>query len=126
MNVPAGRLTGARNGNDVPNVPALTANLGIQYEWSADMVGLPGSFTGRLTYQHVGSRAADVTNSFKLDSYNIVNARLTWNNDKGVSVYAFANNLFDERYEAWGQNFGVPTVRVGQGRVIGFGTSFQF
>ena len=126
VNVPAGSLIGATSGNDVPNVPALTANLGFQYTWSAEPLGLPGDFTGRLTWQHVGARAADVANSFDLDSYDVVNAKLTWDNGKGLSVYAFANNLFDERYEAWGQNFGVPTVRVGQGRVVGMGPSFQF
>jgi len=125
--VPGESLTGARSGNDVPNVPGLTANLGVQYRWPAETMGLPGNFIGRLTYQYVGSRAADVANTFDLDSYGIVNSKLTWENDSGVSIYAFANNLFDERYEAWGQSFGtIRTVRVGQGRVIGIGTSFQF
>lgn len=125
-NVPAGDLSGARSGNDVPNVPALTANVGLQFQTSADAVGLPGDLTGRLTYQYVGTRAADVANTFDLDGYGLVNARLGWQRDD-VSIYAFVNNLFDERYEVWGQSFGqTPTVRVGQGRIVGVGTSFKF
>lgn len=125
-NIPSGHVSGAQSGNDVPNVPAFTVNLGAEYRWSAETIGLPGDFTGRVTYQHVDSRAANVQNSFDLDAYDIVNAKLTWTHDD-VSVYAFANNLFDERYEAWGQNFGpVESVRAGQGRIVGIGASFQF
>jgi iron complex outermembrane receptor protein len=98
----------------------------MEYRWSGETFGLPGDFAGRVAYQYVDRRAVDVQNNFDLNAYGIVNARLSWKNN-GVEVYAFANNLLDERYEAWGQNFGtVPTVRVGQGRVVGIGTSFQF
>lgn len=124
--IPARSLTGARTGNDVPNVPAVTANIGIQHRWSAAPLRLPGEVIGRLTYQYVASRAADVANSFDLRAYGIVNARIGWEND-GVNIYAFANNIFDERYQSWGQSFGTtPTVRVGLGRVVGVGTAFQF
>ncbi|MEZ2127707.1 MULTISPECIES: TonB-dependent receptor [unclassified Sinorhizobium] len=126
VDVPPDTLTGAASGNRVPNVPELTGNLGLQYRWSAESVRLPGDFVGRVTYQYVGARAANPANSFDLDAYSLVNARLTWeNNDR--SIYVFANNIFDERYETWGQSFAsVQTVRVGQGRVIGVGTSFRF
>lgn len=111
----------------MPNVPALTANVGLQFQTPADAIGLPGDLTGRLTYQYVGSRAADVANTFDLDGYGLVNLKLGWQHDD-VSVYAFANNLFGERYEVWGQSFGptTPTVRVGQGRIVGIGASFEF
>lgn len=125
-NIPAGDLSGASSGNEVPNVPALTANIGLEYRWSGEAIGLPGNFAGRVTYQYVDSRAANPANTLELKPYNLVNARLTWEND-GKSIYAFANNIFDERYEAFGANFGtIPTVRVGQGRVIGIGASLQF
>ncbi|MHA0328983.1 TonB-dependent receptor [Sphingomonas melonis] len=126
VDVPSNSLTGARSGNEVPNVPAVTANIGMEYRWAAEPFGLPGNFTGRVSYQYVDARAADVKNTFDLKAYGIVNAKLTWQHND-VSVYAFANNLLDERYEAWGQAFGtLPTVRVGQGRVVGIGTSLQF
>jgi iron complex outermembrane receptor protein len=87
---------------------------------------LPGNFDARATYQFVDQRAADIKNSFNLKSYGIVDARLTWR-DQDISVYAFTNNLFDNRYQAWGQAFGtIPTVRAGQGRIVGIGASLQF
>ncbi|MEL6059214.1 MULTISPECIES: TonB-dependent receptor [unclassified Methylobacterium] len=125
-NVPAGSASGIKSGNRVPNVPEFTANIGAEYRWSAESFGLPGRFAGRAGYQFVSDRAADIANTFNLRAYGIVNAKLTWQ-DGDVAVYAFATNLLDERYEAWGQLFGnVPTVRAGQGRVVGVGTSFAF
>lgn len=125
-NVAPGHPTGAKSGNDVPNVPSLTANFSAGYRWSAQPFGLAGDFSGRIVYQHVASRAADVINSFDLAAYDLVNVRLGWENG-GIGLYAFANNLFDKRYETWGQSFGpVPTVRVGQGRILGVGAAFNF
>lgn len=125
-NIPIGSPTGAKSGNRVPNVPEFSANIGAEYRWSAETFGLPGRFAGRVSYQFVDDRAADIRNSFDLRAYGIVNAKLTWQNGD-VTVYGFANNLPDERYEAWGQSFGtVPTVRAGQGRVVGVGTSCTF
>jgi iron complex outermembrane receptor protein len=124
--VPADSFTGAKSGNRVPNVPAFSANIGADYRWSAASFGLPGNFDARATYQFVDQRAADIKNSFNLKSYGIVDARLTWR-DQDISVYAFTNNLFDNRYQAWGQAFGtIPTVRAGQGRIVGIGASLQF
>lgn len=124
--IPAGSSTGAASGNRVPNVPEFSVNLGAQYRWSAEGLKLPGEFVGRINYQYVDDRAADIANTFDLEAYSLVNGRLTWEAE-GKSVYLFANNIFDERYQVTGQNFRtVPTVRVGQGRVIGIGTSVQF
>lgn len=127
VDVPAGSATGARSGNEVPNAPAFTANLGAQYRLSGQTFRLPGDFVGRAVWQYMGTRAADVANSFDLESYSVVNLRLGWEGER-FDFYAFANNLFDERYEAWGQSFGVaaPTVRVGQGRIVGVGTTIRF
>jgi iron complex outermembrane receptor protein len=127
VNVPAGSATGARDSNRVPNVAPLTANLGMQYQVSAAPLGLPGDVFFRGNYQFVGTRAADVANSFDLPSYGIVNGKLGWKG-QDVDAYVFANNLFDERYQVFGQSFGPTTqsVRVGQGRIVGIGASARF
>jgi iron complex outermembrane recepter protein len=127
VNVPAGSATGARDGNRVPNVAPLTANLGIQYQVAAASLGLPGDVFVRGNYQFVGTRAADVANSFNLPSYGIVNGKLGWKG-QDVEAYVFANNLFDERYQVFGQSFGPTTqsVRVGQGRIVGVGATARF
>jgi len=127
VNVPIASPTGARNGNRVPNVAPLTANLGFQYQTSAAPVGLSGNFIARASYQFVGKRAADVANSFDLGAYSVVNGKLGWNGQT-FETYVFANNLFDRRYEAFGQSFGptVQSIRYGQGRIIGVGATVKF
>jgi iron complex outermembrane receptor protein len=127
VDVTRGSATGARDGNRVPNVAPLTANLGFQYQVPAASLGLAGDFFFRGNYQFVGTRAADVANSFDLPSYGIVNGKLGWKG-QNVDAYVFANNLFDERYEAFGQSFGPTTqsARVGQGRIAGIGATAKF
>ncbi|MPZ41039.1 MAG: TonB-dependent receptor plug domain-containing protein [Rhizobiales bacterium] len=127
VNVPIGSATGARNGNRVPNVASLTANLGFQYQISAAPLALAGDFFFRGNYQFVGTRAADVANSFDLPSYGVVNGKFGWKG-RNFDAYVFASNLFDERYEAFGQSFGPTTqsVRVGQGRIVGIGSTAKF
>jgi len=125
-NIAAGHATGAKTGNAVPNVPDITANASASYRWSARSLGLAGEFAGRVSYNHVASRAADVVNSFELAAYDLVNARLGWEGS-GIGIHIFANNLFDQRYQSWGQSFGpVATVRVGIRRVLGSGLSLRF
>ena len=78
-------------------------------------------------WQHVGARAVDVANSFDLRPYDIVNLRAGWEGS-AVDLYGFAYNLADQRYETWGQSFGptAPSVRAGQGRILGLGTTLRF
>ncbi|MFT4065546.1 TonB-dependent receptor [Paraburkholderia sp.] len=127
QDVPTGSPTGAVNGSDVPNVPHFTGNLTADYHLPARKLGFSGgSIFVNGTYQYVGSRAADVQNSFRLDPYNILNARVGWQG-KDLSVYAFAYNLLDKRYEALGQTAsGVQEVIVGPGRIVGVGASVKF
>lgn len=127
VNVPAGSTTGAASGNTVPNVPGVTATAGAQYRVPASIVGLDGDFVGHGAWQYVGARTADVANSFNLNAYSVVNLRVGWKH-KAVELYGFAYNLFDQRYQSWGQSFGptTPTVRVGQGQILGLGSTIRF
>jgi iron complex outermembrane receptor protein len=127
VNVPLGSAIGARDGNRVPNVALVTANVGVQYQHSAAALGLAGDLFYRGVYQFVGKRAADVANSFDLPSYSVVNGRVGWKREN-FDAYVFANNLFDERYQVFGQSFGPTTqsVRVGQGRIVGVGATAKF
>lgn len=121
---PTSLAAGAAPGNKVPQVPTLAATLGVNYRFNAGQIGVPGEFLASASYQFVGERYADVANSGKMDSYHIVNARLGWERDN-VSVYAFANNLADERpvFYALPTAPGVSAAYVGRGRVLGLGTS---
>ncbi len=122
----ASLLSGVSAGNEVPQVPAFTANIGLSYRVAAGAVGLPGYFTVKADYQFVGSRYADVQNSqgAKMEAYNIVNGQIGWENDT-VKVYAFGRNLLDERPLSYSFSYapGATVAYVGRGRVIGVGTS---
>ncbi len=125
--VPAGSATGAQSGNRVPNVPKLTANLGVQAEAPAQGLGLPGKLNGQIVWQHVGARAADVKESFTLPAYEVVNLRAGWSNGP-LEIYGFVYNLFDKQYLIAGQSWGptVSSVRLGQERLAGVGMSWKF
>jgi len=99
IDVPANSATGARSGNNVPNVPGVTATLGAQYSLSGSALKVAGDFIGRLGWK-----------------------------GKAFEFYGFAYNLFDKRYQTWGQSFGptAPTVRVGQGQILGLGSTIRF
>lgn len=66
-------------------------------------------------------------NSYDLSSYGLANARIGWDGDT-AKVYLFANNIFDERYEAVGTYYGlgVEAVTVGLGRTVGVGMNVKF
>ena len=127
VSVPAGSATGAQSGNRVPNVPRLTANLGVEVEAPARPLGLPGQLTGQVVWQHVGARAADVKESFTLPAYDVVNLRAGWR-DGPLEIYGFVYNLFDKQYMVAGQSWGptVSSVRLGQERLAGVGMSWKF
>lgn len=127
-NVPAGHPSGASSGNTVPNVPKFTANIGADYRVGARRLGLPsGELHASASYQYVGERAADVSNTFDLKPYGLVNARIGWEGSR-AGVYLFSYNLLDERYEAVGGSYGpgADFVRPGMGRTIGLGATVRF
>lgn len=124
---PASLAAGAAEGNRVPQVPSFAATLGVNYRFDAENIGIPGEFLASASYQFVGERYADVANLGKMDGYHIVNARLGWERDN-FSVYAFANNLLDERpvFYSLPAAPGASAAYVGRGRVLGFGTSIKW
>ncbi|MFS3136163.1 TonB-dependent receptor [Gluconacetobacter sacchari] len=115
-------------GNDVPNVPDWTANIGLHYTAQATRLGLSGTIPVGITYQYVGARTADVENSFGLHPYGLVNVNIGWQNRGGdLKIYAFARNLLDTRYEVYGASLdNQATVMVGTGRIAGGGISKSF
>lgn len=127
-NVPLNSPTGAKSGNQVPNVPEFTAMIGGEYRIDASQIGIDdGEFYLGGSYQFVDRRAADVGNNYNLDSYGVSNLRIGWDGDR-ARIYAFANNVFDKRYEAVGTYYGpgVAAVTVGQGRTLGMGVNVKF
>ena len=111
----------------MPNVPRWTSALSLDYWTPLDGVGRDGALDARFDWQYSGEREADIGNTFTLDSYSVFNTRVGLSLE-ALSVYAFARNLTDERFETLGVRFGptVEAVSVGRGRVVGVGASIRF
>lgn len=119
-NVPETATAGVVDGNEVPNAPRVTATVAADYRFFR-------KFFATAQYQYVGERAEDAQNSGFLDAFSIVSGRIGWG-DERFSVYAFADNLLDERPEYFGATYS-PTVHsraVGPGRLIGVGLYKRF
>ena len=125
--VTGANVQGARPGGRVPGVPRVNLNFGIEKLWDLSAIGAHGTLTTSADMQYVGARAADIPNSFDLESYVIANARIGWQNDS-LSFYAFGRNLTDELPEVSGTQFapGIEAVVVGRGRVLGMGMEIEF
>lgn len=113
-------MLGAKEGNRTPNIPNLTVNADIDYRFMEN-------FYANLQYQYVGERAMDLANTHDLPDYHMVNARIGWSKDD-LEIYAFANNILDERPIYFGSPYSasVSTAAVGPGRTIGLGISRNF
>ena len=127
VNVDPASGTGAANGNEVPNAPELTANLGGEFRQPVTLFGADGTVMASAEYQYVGSREADIQNSFELPEYHIVNARFGFEQDNR-EIYVFGLNIFDERPELFGSTFGpnAHSIIVGRGRILGVGASLKW
>ncbi|WFE75792.1 TonB-dependent receptor [Roseinatronobacter sp. S2] len=118
VNAPAG------SGRKIPLAASVTANLGLDYTIATER----GDVHFAADWSHVGSRPADVGNTWNIPAYNIVNARITWDMAPDRKLYVFADNLFNERPVHFGSTY-TPTahsVSVGPGRVVGLGLAMQF
>jgi len=111
---------GAQEGNYVPNVPKVTANVDLGYR-------LTEAVLTTLQYQYVGTRHMDIANTGKLPAYHMVNAKISWSRDD-LELYAFANNLLDDRPLYFGATYSdvMHSVAVGPGRSLGLGVSRRF
>ena len=83
-------------GNEAPQISRSTLNLGLQYAGN-----ISGNVDGlfRVDYRRTGRTWWEPFNTTVRDPINIVDARAGIKVD-GVSLTAFASNLFDETYNA--------------------------
>lgn len=123
----ASETAGAKRGNEVPQVPSFSTNMGLTYRTDLDLFNTPGEIVLGANYQYVGSRYADIQNASKLDAYHIINSEIAWEKDD-LKVYAFGRNLLDERPVSYAFTYspGVTAAYVGRGRVIGVGATIKW
>lgn len=117
-------------GNDTPDTPNWSANLGIDWTHylSSNFLGDNTALEASLTYRYQGERAADPQNNFDLHAYSKVDLQLGVSNYLG-RVYLWADNLLDKQYDLYGFSFGFSGSETGapaRGRSIGIGVEFGF
>ncbi len=91
---------GVNAGNELPLVPGERLSIGFDAE-------LPRSLGLRASALYVGDQVLDNDDSNsaeRLDSYGVVNARLTWSADsrRGFGLFLDVRNLLDEEYATRG------------------------
>lgn len=116
-------------GNDTPDTPKWSGNLGIDWSYplSSNLLGSSTAFDASLSYRYQGERAADPQNNFKLGSYSKFDLQFGLSNSS-ARVYLWADNLLDEQYELYGFGFGFPGGETGvpaRGRSAGVGVEFE-
>lgn len=85
-----------RVGNQAPLISRDTLNLGVSY--SADLSDT-AKLNTRLEYRRIGRTWFDVENSTSRDPVDLVDARASLELGQ-ISITAFAQNLFDKKYNA--------------------------
>lgn len=88
----------ARVGNELPGTPQFQLNASVDYDVR---VGRDLMLTGALWANHTTGAYRDIENSAALrsETRTVINARVTLAHMRdGWSVYAFTENLLDERY----------------------------
>lgn len=124
------------SGNRLPDVPRLSYNFSASYQQGLGdaLLGLPSPMlNAKLTWRHVGERAADPQNHFNLDSYDKVDMRIGVASGN-TEIYLWGDNLLDERYDLYGYYMtsmvpGNAAFTVGmpsRGRSLGLGAAWYF
>lgn len=111
------------SGNEQPYAPSLSANLSVQ-----NRRPLANSFDlfSHISIQHRGGHYFDAANTFKQDSYQLVNAKIGIEAESW-GVYLWGKNLTDEQYQviAFDQGAG-PMSELGKLRSVGVSLDAYF
>nr|WP_242009978.1 TonB-dependent receptor [Acetobacter conturbans] len=99
------------SGNQVPDVPAVTANLWAI--WSR-VQGLPLDLGAGMRY--VSSRKGDYANTLTLKDYALVNVFAAWHAYKGVTMYGRIDNIGNKHFIQWADTSYPDQVLLGAPR----------
>ena len=106
-------------GNDLPNAPQYTYNLGVQYRHQS-------GFFGRADLLGIGNFYFDAKNKLKENAYRIVNLRMGYEGEH-FDIIFWCKNMFDEEFETikmdWGGN---ELGQDGESRMFGARMTYRF
>ena len=111
--------TGNYEGNELPNAPGLTYNVGTQYMH-------PTGLYTRVDLLGTGSFYHDSQNTLKESAYEIVNLRIGYMMER-FEITLWCNNLFDTEYNRVQFNFGgMSGIFDGASRQVGTTITYRF
>ncbi len=111
-------VDGEGAGNEVPLVPAVVATGQVWWQpWERLRL--------RLIHRYVDDRyqGGDFANEFKVDAYQLVDARAEYRVSPNCRVFVKGDNLFDERYA---ESVYSGTYYPGPGRSVQAGVRLSF
>ncbi|GBQ13953.1 TonB-dependent receptor [Swaminathania salitolerans] len=101
------------SGNQVPDVPSLTANLwGV---WSSPLA-LPVDLGAGLRY--VSARKGDYANRLTLNDYALVNLFVAWHARENITVFGRIDNVGDKKYVQWADTSYPSQILLGTPRAF--------
>jgi iron complex outermembrane receptor protein len=107
------------SGNHLPNAPAYTYNLAVEYHH-------PTGFFGRTEFEGVGRFYANPANSAWEDPRTVVNLRLGYET-RHVEVVLWVENILNEEYETLKHAFGINEIAVdGVPRTVGVTVTWRY
>ncbi|MEM9594571.1 MAG: TonB-dependent receptor [Acidobacteriota bacterium] len=123
-----------RSGNAVPYAPSLTSSTALELELlDSGTAAAANDLTLRVEHQYVAERTIDPGNSFDLESYHLLQVRLSYRRGP-FDIFAAADNLLDEDFVESGFLAGRrpggsgPVIGgvPGLGRVVELGLRYRF
>ncbi|CAN5311552.1 TonB-dependent receptor [soil metagenome] len=103
---------GANFGRDLARRPEETANLSVSYVW-------PFGLTTGVVVQYAGDSFDSASNAYTLQSYTLVDLRVSYPIDDNLEIYGRVENVGDETYETT-RNYG----SAGRGTFVGVRARF--
>ncbi|MBU0554981.1 MAG: TonB-dependent receptor [Alphaproteobacteria bacterium] len=117
---PQKTITGAR----LPNAPQFSLNYLLRYNMDVPS----GNVAVQVDGAWYDKQFLEVTNGLGSlqEAYNVTNASLTYQHDMtGISVTAWARNLFDQKYRAYALNLGILGVTSIYAPPVTYGVSLR-
>ncbi len=119
------------SGNELPNSPALSAALGLQYRFT---LGNNWDSVARLDYSWKDKTYASVFNgdSYEIEAWDNANMTLLFNNlESGIGVQLFVKNAFNDdtivNYATGSDGLGlVRNLTLLDPRLWGIGIDYEF
>ncbi|MFW6093520.1 MAG: TonB-dependent receptor [Pseudomonadota bacterium] len=115
----------ARTGNELPGTPELTMTVAADWQTA---IGRSRTLGVRVwgTYTDEAYRDIENADALRSDDYALANARVSVSDPAGWSVYAYAENLFDEEYVTSRRSLlGMLGEYHGPPRTLGVGLRYE-